>query len=176
MTRFSFIAVLMALTCASSSVAADLNDAGVIAQKYMMAVYAQDVGTVMKYVDPDVLIRTKRDFLSNLSIVDRSVSDYYLKQFGFKSRDEVVAADPSEVYSRMIKAGPKDVSTLEEMKQAKVDVTSLERSDEDFARVRMKISFPSLNALSQDGELLMRRTSDGWKVSVDLNMKIGFVQ
>jgi hypothetical protein len=169
----SFLLAIILSVSVSTAAGQDLAEAGAVAQIYMKAMLVRDNATVLKHMDPEVLAKLKQELVRAIKEAgDPSAMDEGAREFGYKDSNELLRAEPGDIYLHLVQIQEQNPEAVEAMKDAKVEVLAVEAMGTEQARVSTRVTTPTGKGdFSQSAVFLMRFTSDGWKVMSDNSPK-----
>jgi hypothetical protein len=168
-TKISFL-ILSALLSSSlfASDSDSLKSAEIIAQEYLTAFYHGELKTAADLTHPEMLLKTKRDFLKKAesgALDDSPFGEFVAsKEFG-----ELLSIPPGELFIKIqeLSRSAAPPQATEAMKKARITVVSSESPSDSMVKVVLNVFVPTASGgREQNSPVYLRKFRDEYRVTV----------
>lgn len=145
-----------------------LAEAERVAQEYLTAFYHGDLQTAAELTHPELLAKTKRDFLqkAQAGLLDDSPFAEYVSSMAF---GELMQVPSRTLFIRIqeLSRAAAPVQATEAMQMAQISLVSSERTSETLVQVVLNVVVPTAKGgREQDSPVYLKKFHDDYRVTV----------
>ncbi len=167
-TRWPKILLLLLFSAGlSADESGSLADAESVAREYLTAFYTGDLQTAADLTHPELLARTKRDFLqkARAGLLDDTPLGEYVSSMEF---GELMQVPPATLFVEIqeLSRASAPLQAVEAMSMAQISVVSSERTADDLVRVILNVVVPTAKGgREQDSPVYLKKMHDEYRVT-----------
>lgn len=145
-----------------------LADAERVARQYLTAFYTGDLETAARLTHPELLAKTKRDFLqkAQAGMLDDSPFGEFVTSMEFGELMQIPSSNLFVKIQELSRASTPP-QAIEAMQMAQINVVSSERVSEALVQVLLNVVVPTAKGgREQDSPVYLKKFNDDYRVTV----------